>query len=114
MFWLSYECFSILCNAFLLKSAISSHNSCGKAPDSFAWAKSNVSFTVSSYAILVVWNDFPEAPSNIMKEKVQVIQAMSSEQHLVTLFAYVYIKSFTSKKHKVILSLLWKSAETKA
>ena len=29
MFWLSYECFSILCNAFLLKSAISSHNSCG-------------------------------------------------------------------------------------
>ena len=28
MFWLSYECFSILCNAFLLKRAISSHNSC--------------------------------------------------------------------------------------
>ena len=29
MFWLSYECFSILFNAFLLQSAISSHNSCG-------------------------------------------------------------------------------------
>ena len=29
MFWLSYECFSILCNAFLLKRAISSHNSSG-------------------------------------------------------------------------------------
>ena len=28
MFCLSYECFSILCNAFLLKSAISSHNTC--------------------------------------------------------------------------------------
>ena len=28
MFWLNYECFSILCNAFLLKCAISSHNSC--------------------------------------------------------------------------------------
>ena len=28
MLWLSYESFSILCNAFLLKSAISSHNSC--------------------------------------------------------------------------------------
>ena len=28
MFWVSYECFSILCNVFLLKSAISSHNSC--------------------------------------------------------------------------------------
>ena len=29
MFWQSHECFSILCNAFLLKSAISCHNSCG-------------------------------------------------------------------------------------
>ena len=29
MLWLSYECFSILCNVFLLKSAISSLNSCG-------------------------------------------------------------------------------------
>ena len=28
MFWLSYERFSILCNVLLLKSAISSHNSC--------------------------------------------------------------------------------------
>ena len=28
MFWLTYECFSILCHAFLLKSTISSHNSC--------------------------------------------------------------------------------------
>ena len=32
MFWLSYECFSILCHAFLLKSAISSHNSCDDQP----------------------------------------------------------------------------------
>ena len=29
MFWLSYECFSVLCYAFLLKSVISGHNSCG-------------------------------------------------------------------------------------
>ena len=28
MFWLSYECFSILLDAFLLKSVISCHNSC--------------------------------------------------------------------------------------
>ena len=28
MFWLSYECFSILGNAFFLKSVISSNNSC--------------------------------------------------------------------------------------
>ena len=35
MFWLSYECFSILCNAFLLKSAISSHNSCEMSVFSF-------------------------------------------------------------------------------
>ena len=32
MFWLIYECFSILCNAFLLKSTISSHNSCDVGP----------------------------------------------------------------------------------
>ena len=30
MFWLSYECFSIFHNAFLLKSAIFSHNSCAQ------------------------------------------------------------------------------------
>ena len=30
MFWLRYECFFIFCNAVLLKSAISSHNSCAK------------------------------------------------------------------------------------
>ena len=35
MFWLSYECFSILCNAFLLKSAISSHNSYDLSPSFF-------------------------------------------------------------------------------
>ena len=28
MFWVSYECFSISYDAFLLKSVISSHNSC--------------------------------------------------------------------------------------
>ena len=31
MFWLSYECFSILCNVFLPKSVISSNNSCQPA-----------------------------------------------------------------------------------
>ena len=33
MFWLSYECFSIFCNAFLKKSAIFSHNSCGMSDE---------------------------------------------------------------------------------
>ena len=28
MLWLSYECFSILCDAFLLKSVIFSHKCC--------------------------------------------------------------------------------------
>ena len=37
MFWLSYECFSILRNAFLLKSAISSHNSCEQTELFHAW-----------------------------------------------------------------------------
>ena len=39
MFWLSYECFSIFHNAFLLKSAISSHNSCDRKS---AWKKFTV------------------------------------------------------------------------
>ena len=33
MFWLSYECFSILYDAFLLKSAISSHTGIGGHDD---------------------------------------------------------------------------------
>ena len=44
---------------------------------------------------------------------IQAIQAMS-EQHLVTLFTYVCIRSFTSKKYKVIFSWLWKLAGTQA
>ena len=39
---------------------------------------------------------------------------MSSEQHLVTLSPYAYIRSFTSKKYKIIFPLLWQLAETKA
>ena len=43
MFWLTYECFSIMCDAFLLKSVISSHNSCaltyfiGNQPKKVKW-----------------------------------------------------------------------------
>ena len=33
MFWLSYECFSILCDTFFLTSVISSHNNCAHLPD---------------------------------------------------------------------------------
>ena len=67
---------------------------------------------LAAYAILVLCIVVPEAPSNIAPEKIQAIQAMSFEQRLVTLFTYVYIRSFTSKKNiaKVMLSLLWKSA----
>ena len=53
---------------------------------------------VPAYAILVLCNVAPEAPSNIAQKKIQVIQAMLFEQHLVTLFTDVYIRSFTSKK----------------
>ena len=48
-----------------------------------------------AYAILVLCNVVPEAPSNISQEKIQAIQGISFEQHLVTLFTYVYIRSFT-------------------
>ena len=68
-----------------------------------------------TYAILVLCNVVPEAPSNIAQEKIQAIQAMSFEQHLVTLFTYVYISGPSrQKKYKDMLSLLWKLAETNA
>ena len=67
-----------------------------------------------AYAVLVLRSVVPQAPSNIAQEKIQAMLAMSSEQHLLTLFIYVYIRSFTSEKYKVFFSLLWKSAETKA
>ena len=54
------------------------------------------------------------APSIIAREKLQAIQAISFEQHMVTLFTYVYIRSFLSKKYKVMLSLPWKFTETNA
>ena len=37
---------------------------------------------LGAYAILVLCNVVPEAPSNIAQEKIQAIQAMSFEQHL--------------------------------
>ena len=56
----------------------------------------------------------PEAQNNIAQKKLQEIQAMFWEQHLVTVYKYLYIRYFTSKKYNVILNLLWKSVETKA
>ena len=66
---------------------------------------------LAAYAILVLCNVLHEAASNIAQE-IQAIQATSFEQHLVTVFTYVYISSVTSKKHKVMLSLLSKYPET--
>ena len=54
---------------------------------------------LTAYAILVLCNVVPEAPRNISQEKIQAIQGMSFEQPLVTLFTYVYIRSFKSKKN---------------
>ena len=54
---------------------------------------------LAAYAILVLCNVVPEAPSNIAQEKNQAIQTMSFEQDLVTLFTEVYIRSFMSKKY---------------
>ena len=44
---------------------------------------------LAAYAILVLYNVVPKAPSNIAQETIQAMQAISSEQHLVTLFTYV-------------------------
>ena len=65
-----------------------------------------------AYAILVVCNVVPEAPSNIAQKKIQTVQAMLFEQHLVTVFIYVYIRSFTSRKN-IKLCLLYYENELK-
>ena len=59
---------------------------------------------LTAYAILVLCNVVSEAPSNISLKKIQAIQGISFEQHLGTLFTYVYIWSFTSKKIYIKLS----------
>ena len=60
---------------------------------------------LTAYPILVLCNVVPVAPGNISQEKNLAFQGMLFEQHLVTLFTYVYIKSLMSKKYKVISSL---------
>ena len=58
---------------------------------------------LTAYAILVLCIVVPQAPSNISQEKNHAIQGMLFEQHLVTLFTYVYISGPSSqKKYKVI------------
>ena len=47
--------------------------------------------TLAAYAILVLCNVVPEAPSNIAQDKIQAMQAISTEQYLITLFTYVYM-----------------------
>ena len=56
----------------------------------------------------------PEAQNNIAQKKVQEIQAMFWEQHLVTVYKYLYIRYFTSKKYNVILNLVETKAEAVA
>ena len=56
---------------------------------------------LAAYAMLVLSNVVPEAPSNIAQERNQAIQAMLFEQHLVTLLTYVYSRSITSKNIKL-------------
>ena len=54
---------------------------------------------LTAYAILVLCNVVPQAPSNISQEKNHAIQGMLFEQHLVTLFKYVYISGPSSQKN---------------
>ena len=45
---MSYECFSILCDAFLLKRVISSHNSCV-----IVWDRTDVSGDKSKSSVII-------------------------------------------------------------
>ena len=51
---------------------------------------------LAAYAILVLCNVVAEAVSNIAQEKFRQLR-----QHLVTLFTYVYMRSFMSKNIKL-------------
>ena len=59
-----------------------------------------------AYAILVLCNVAPEAPSNIEQEK---IQAMLFEQHLITVFTYVYTRYFMLGKKKTLYFLYYEN-----
>ena len=54
--------------------------------------KENVPFNVNGLCNLAyaICNVLPQAPSNISQEKNHAIQGMLFQQHLVTLFTYVY------------------------
>ena len=75
--------------------------------------KKNVPFNVSGLWNLGPMQCCPKGFKQHCQEKIQDIQAMSSEQHLATLFTYVYVRSFTSKKIKSY-AFFTITAETKA
>ena len=56
---------------------------------------------LTAYAILVLCNVVPEAPSNISQEKNQAIQGMLFEQHLIMLYMYI---SGSSRQKNIKLS----------
>ena len=52
MFWLTYECFSILNDAFFLKSVISSHNSCEMLHETLVWSKQQFLLHTIEFSLL--------------------------------------------------------------
>ena len=63
--------------------------------------KENVPFNVNGLCNLAyaICNVLPQAPSNISQEKNHAIQGMLFQQHLVTLFTYVYISGPLRQKN---------------
>ena len=59
---------------------------------------------LTTYAILVLCNVVPEAPSNISHEKNSGNSGNLFEQHMVTLFTYVYIRQVLHVKQNIKLS----------
>ena len=74
--------------------------------------KKNVPLNFSGLCNLGRMQCCSEAPINIAQKKIQTVQAMLFEQHLVTVFIHVYIRSFTSRKN-IKLCLLYYENELK-
>ena len=69
--------------------------------------KKNFRSMLGAYAILVLCNVVPEAPSNIAQEKIQAIQAMSFEQHLFGHSLYICIYQVLHVKKNIKLCFLY-------
>ena len=80
MFWLSYECFSILCNVFLLKSAISSHNSC-----------SDCTTSLMTHLTILYWKGFGQERILTIYTPPPLLKGASTQTSFLPVVAFPFL-----------------------